>query len=249
MKYTLICITTLSILLVSCNQEPGNSEIRKNNQDPATYTGVKKFYDQGRLVKETTFKNGIKHGINKNYYDDGRLKRTIMYKDGIREDTAFWYYPEGKVYRATPYRNDRIHGKQIKYYKTGYVQAVLPYRDGLRLPGLEEYLPDGRKVEHKVRIEHEMRDLYESHQLVRILTRLSNKSVNVEFYEGTLTDGVFDPDKCKKVTIAQGQGFIELRKSDTGGKSYVDIIAVHVTRFRNKLILTQRINLPYKDLN
>lgn len=249
MKRSLIILFSISVLLVSCTNNNESTQTNKKNQSPATYTGVKKYYDKGKLVKETSLKDGMKDGICKNYYDDGRLKRTIWYKNGVKEDTAKWFYRTGEVYRATPYKNDKIHGLQMKYYKTGYKQAILPYKNGLRTQGLKEFFPDGRELTTSIQINHEIKDEYNTNDpIVKVFTRLSNESVNVRFYKGSLIDGAFDPEKCKDITSSSGMGFVELMKDTDRGKSYVDIIAVYSSRFKNKMILIKRIKLPYNDL-
>lgn len=245
LAYALIML----LIAVSCQERGSRKEAGAGRDRGSDSVQVKKYYSEGRLVKEVTFKNDVRNGISRNYYDDGRLKRTIWYENGLKEDTAKWYYREGMVYRATPYRKDKIHGTQIKYYKTGRVQASMPYKNGLRAQGLKEYLPDGREVENYPAINHNIRDLVNAQAgVLRVFTRLSNESVNVRFYRGTLIDGVFDPERCQDITSSSGMGFIELRPDDEKGKAYIDIIAEYTTRFRNRKIINKRIALPYNNL-
>lgn len=239
----------MATLMVTACQYSRKEESPGGKGDEDTGTQLKKYYNEGRLVKEVSFKNDIRHGICRNYYDDGRLKRTIWYENGVKEDTAKWYYPSGRVYRASPYSNDELQGVQVKYYKTGRVQATLPYKHGLRTQGLNEYLPDGREVDNYPDIEHTMRDMTKTDQgVIKIFTQLSNESTDVRFYKGSLNeDGTFDPDKCTDITTSSGMGFAELRPDSQRGKSYVDIIAVYITRFHNKKLIIKRIQLPYDN--
>jgi len=247
-KNSLVYLFIILLLAVSC-QDRGRKEAGADKDRGNDSVQVKRFYNAGRLVKEVTFKNDIRNGLCRNYYDDGRLKSTIWYENGLKEDTARWYYREGMVYRATPYSNDKINGVQTKFYKTGRVQASMPYSKGLRAQGLKEYLPDGREVENYPTISYNTRDLIKSGEGVfRLFTRLSNESVNVRFYRGSLIDGVFDPEKCQDITSSSGMGFIELKPDDERGKAYIDIIAEYTTRFRNRKIITRRISLPYNNL-
>lgn len=248
MKIRLIVLILALIASMACqNTDNENKEAEKAKTD-AGQAEVKKYYSEGRLVKELTFQDGRKNGICRNYYDDGRLKRTIWYKNDLKTDTAKWFYKEGMVYRATPYKNDKIHGIQTKYYKNGRVQARLPYRDGLRLQGLEEFLPDGREAEKYPEIKYSLRDLTGTDAgILKVMTQLTNESVNVRFYRGPLIDGAFDPEKSKDITASSGMGYLELRPDNVKGKDYVDIIAVYSSRFRNKKIITKRIKLPYNN--
>lgn len=253
-KRVLITLLLVAVAVASsCKHiippKESNADI-KDTLNVSGFTGVKKFYDQGKLVKDVTYRDGIKEGICHNYYDDGRLKRTIIYSNNLKTDTARYYYREGMVYRATPYKDDKINGIQTKYYKSGMVQAELPYVMGLRISGLREFYENGLEVGGIPTIETEINDsYYDSHGIVRIVLKLSNDSKNVEFYRGSLTDGAFDENKCTKVTISTGMGYLELKKDDNSGRGYIDVISVYTTpRFRNKEIITKRIKLPYNNL-
>ncbi len=250
MKIRILILLLAVFMFTECRNTTKDNTVDNAGQSNEETVRIKKYYSEGKLIKEVTFRDDIKHGICRNYYDDGRLKRTIWYENGLKEDTAKWYYPEGKVYRATPYKKDKIHGVQTKYYKTGRIQATIPYRDGLRLEGLKEYLPDGRDAEKYPDIEYTVRDLTKTDAgILRLMTQLSNESVNVKFYRGSLVEGAFDPDKCRDITASSGMGFLELRTDSQNGKDYVDIIALYTTRFRNTKIITKRIKLPYSNYN
>lgn len=225
------------------NQQASDTAVSEN------YTGIKKYYNEGRLVKEISYREGLKNGICNNYYDDGRLKRTIIYNNNLKTDTAKWYYPEGMVYRSTPYVDDMIHGVQTKYYKNGRKQAEMPYNMGLRMPGLKEYHDDGRELTGTPSVTSDITDSrWQEEGILRVIVRLDNGSANVKFYRGALINGAFDPEQCQDITISSGMGFTELKRSDSGGKNYVDIIAVYTTRFRNREIIATRIRLPYNNL-
>ena len=245
----ILFIAIAFVIAASCQSPGTNRKAGEGEGGTENETQVRKYYNEGKLVKEVTFRNDVRNGICRNYYDDGRLKRTIWYENGLKEDTAKWYYREGKVYRATPYNNDRIHGIQTKYYKTGRVQATIPYKNGLRLQGLKEYLPDGREGEKYPIINNIIKESTDNESVVvKVFTKLSNESVNVRFYRGSLVDGAFDPEKCQDITTSSGMGFIELKPDSERGKGYVDIIALYSTRYSNKKIITKRIKLPYNNL-
>ncbi|HDZ40462.1 MAG TPA: hypothetical protein ENH59_02115 [Bacteroidetes bacterium] len=249
MKNRIIYMAIALILATACQNTGDKREASDDKGETENKAEVKKYYNKGKLVKEVTFRNDVRNGICRNYYDDGRLKRTIWYENGLKEDTARWYYPEGRVYRATPYKENKIHGVQTKYYKTGRVQATIPFKNGLRVQGLREYLPDGRDAENYPTVNHTIRDQSDTEAgVVKVFVQLSNESVNVRFYRGSLIDGTFDPDKCRDITTSSGMGYAELRPDTDQGKGYVDIIALYSTRFRNRKIITKRIKLPYNNL-
>ena len=249
----ILILATAVIAAPSCRHiippKEGKNKQAADTTVSKDFTGIKKQYNNGKVLKEVTFINGIKNGLCSNYYDDGRLKRTIIYSNDLKTDTAKWYYPEGMVYRATPYVNDVIQGVQTKYYKNGRKQAELPYNMGLRMPGLKEYYEDGRMVIGIPSIKSEISaGMWDEEGILKVVVKLDNNSTNVKFYRGGLSDGAFNPELCSDVTIASGMGLVEMKRSDSGGKDYVDIIAVYTTRFGNKELIITRVNLPYKNL-
>ena len=91
------------------------------------YTGVKRYMSGLQLVKEVTFKNGVREGLMKSFYQSGKVRQTFWYVNGLRQDSARWLYETGEVFRATPYKNDTIEGIQKQYYRNGKLKAKLGY--------------------------------------------------------------------------------------------------------------------------
>ncbi|MGM0463812.1 MAG: hypothetical protein ACQEQW_04055, partial [Bacteroidota bacterium] len=70
----IIWLFMAAVMITACQysrKEKGSKD--KGDENPETQ--VKKFFNEGRLVKEVSFKDDIRHGLSRNYYDDGRLKR------------------------------------------------------------------------------------------------------------------------------------------------------------------------------
>lgn len=212
------------------------------------YTGIKKYFSGNLLIKEVTFKNGIREGEMKTYYQGGQLYQTFWYQNGYREDTARWYYLEGQVFRATPYRLDTIDGTQIQYYRNGRVKAKLNYEKGLRTPFIEEYTQDGKLISDYPEVVSTITDNYNTSGKVRISFELSNKSEKVKFYQGEFYNGVFDTVKCTRLKSNDGRAFLDLKKSGTPQQDHIGIIAAIITNFGNNYLTYKKIELPYKDL-
>ena len=151
-----------------------------------------------RLVKEVTFKNGVKEGLMKSFYQNGKLRQTFWYENGLREDSAKWYYEEGQLFRSTPYKNDTIDGIQKQYYRNGRLKAKLGYKKGLRTQNLEEFTTEGKLVGGYPALVVNVRDEYKTKGVYRISLELSDKSTKGKFYRGDLSNGVFDTAHCKK---------------------------------------------------
>lgn len=212
------------------------------------YTGITKYYSNDLLIKEITFKNGVREGEMKTYYQGGQLNQTIWYENGLREDSVKKYYLEGQVFRSTPYKHDTIDGTQIQYYRNGRIKAKLHYIKGSRVPSLEEFTRDGKLISGYPDIVYTIDDNYSTTGKIRINLELSEKSRKVKFYRGEFTNGVFDTTKCKIIPGVNGKTYIDLKKSGTSQPDYVGIIAAILSDFGNNYLSYKKIVLPYKDL-
>jgi len=212
------------------------------------YTGIKQYYSGTKLLKEVTFRNGIKHGETRTYYQGGQLYQTLWYENGLREDSSKWYYLEGQVFRSTPYKSDTIDGTQIQYYRNGKVKARLGYLNGFRTPLLEEYTANGSLISNYPEIIHAIDDKYSASGRVRINLTMSDNSDKVKFYRGEFTNGVFDSTRCESIKTVNGEALIDLKKTGPGQQGYVGIIASARTAFGNNNLIYKRIELPYSDL-
>jgi hypothetical protein len=245
----------LSLLIISgCN---GKKNAKKDSQTEndtiitadTGYTGIKQYMSGRLLVKEVTFKNGVREGLMKSFYQTGELRQTFWYKNGLREDSAKWYYQEGQVFRSTPYKNDTIDGIQKQYFRNGKLKAKLGYLKGFRTPYLEEFTPDGKLVGGYPGLVINTRDEYRTRGIYHITMELSDKSTKVKYYLGDLSTGIFDTAHCKEINTIKGIGYLDLKKTGSGSSGNVGVIAEILTNFGNKYLVYKKIELPYNDLN
>ena len=68
------------------------------------FTGIKNMMSNGILVREVSYKNGVRNGETKTYHG-GYLYQTFWYENDLRQDSGKWYYNTGQVFRSTPYVN------------------------------------------------------------------------------------------------------------------------------------------------
>lgn len=246
-------IISLMVIFSGCN---GKGSPNKNSQTaidttavPDTgFTGIKKYMGNRRLIKEITFKNGVREGLMKSFYPGGQLRQTFWYVNGLREDSSKWFYEEGQIFRSTPYKNDTIEGTQVQYYKNGKLKAKLSYIKGLRTPYLEEFTKEGKLVTQYPEIVIKIQDEYKSKGSYRISMELSNKSQKVSFYQGDFSNGVFDTAHCKKLKTINGICNLNLKKTGSPKSNYVGIIADIITDFGNSALVYKKVDLPYNDL-
>lgn len=212
------------------------------------FTGIKQYMSGNRIVREVTFKNGIRDGVTKTFYPGGQLYQTFWYENGIRQDSGRYYYIEGQIFRTTPYKNDTIDGIQKQYYRTGELKAKIGYSKGLRTPFLEEFQKNGQLMKEYPEIVATINDEYKTKGLYRITLGLSDNSTKVKFHQGEFFNNRFDTTRVKTLKTVKGKAVIDLRKSDGTGQKYVGVIGEILSPFGNRYLTWKRIDLPYNDL-
>lgn len=211
------------------------------------FTGVKKYPNsKGEIVREATFKNGVRHGETK-IFRNGVLYQTFQYENDILQDTNKWFYNTGELYRATPYVNDTIHGIQTQYYRTGNIRAKLGYEHGKRNDYIEEFYNDGRKYTNYPTIVAEVTDSYASNGTYRIELSLTDDK-DVLFYKGFLENNLLDTAMLEELKVTNKKATITLKKSGTATTDKMGIVARVLTPFGNRYIATKTLTLPYNDL-
>jgi hypothetical protein len=253
---SVLSVTILLLLLIAgCNGKANSGKNSKTSIEKSTvpdtgYTGIKQYMSGNTLVKEVTFKNGIREGVMKSFYISGRVRQSFWYENGLREDSAKWYYEDGiKVFRSTPYKRDTIDGIQKQYYMNGRLKANLGYKKGLRTTYLEEFAPNGKLISGYPELIVTTHDDYKAKGLFRVSLELSNKSTRVRYFRGDISNGVFDTVHIKTIGMIKGVGTLNLKKTGSPKADYVGVIAEILTNFGNNYFVYKKVGLPYPDLN
>lgn len=212
------------------------------------YTGIKQYMSGNRIVREVTFKNGVREGLTQTFYPGGQVYQTFWYENGMREDSGRYYYLEGQLFRTTPYKNDTIDGIQKQYYRTGKLKAKIGYNKGFRTPFLEEYSSAGKLMKDYPEIVVTVNDQYATKGLYTINLELSDKSTKVKFNRGEFINNRFDTTYIKPINTVNGKARIDLKKTGTPGEKYLGVIGEILTPFGNRHLAYKRIELPYNDL-
>ncbi|NLA47915.1 MAG: hypothetical protein GX876_00470 [Bacteroidales bacterium] len=246
-------LAIIILVMAGCRGGGSGKEVSAANDTisvPDTgYTGIKQYTSGNRIIREVSFKNGVRHGLTKTFYPGGQVYQTFWYDNGLRQDSGRYYYVEGQLFRTTPYRNDTMNGIQKQYYRTGQLKARIGYDMGMRTPFLEEYNHRGLLIREYPEIVAAISDEYRTRGLYRITLELSDRDNRVKFNIGEFTDGRFDTAYIKPVNTTDGRAVINLKKSGQAGKDYLGIIAEITTPFGNRNLVFKRIELPYNDLN
>jgi hypothetical protein len=212
------------------------------------YTGIKQYMGGKYLIKEVTFKNGVREGLMKSFYMTGEVRHTFWYKNGLREDSSIWFYQEGQKFRVTPFKKDTIDGIQKQYYRNGKLKAKLGYSRGLRSIFFQEFTPEGKLVGGYPSLVVNVTDNYKTQGIYKVKLELSDKSQNVRYWRGDFADGLFDTAHCEKLKTIKGIAALNLKKTTAKTSSYVGVIAEILTNFGNNYLVYKKIDLPYKDL-
>jgi hypothetical protein len=254
-KNLILLIILISVaFLASCNGRKPGKKAEDVNQNisafPDTgFTGITQYKSGNNLIKEVTFKNGVREGLMKSFYFGGQVYQTFWYEKGLKEDSVRWYYLEGQLFRTTPYKHDTIDGIQKQYYRTGNIKAKIGYSKGLRTKFIQEFTQDGKLLGPYPEITVTVQDGYRGNGNYIINLGVSDKTTPVKFYQGNFVNERFDSTMCKYIKPSNGKTFIYLRKTGKPGPDHIDIIASMTTLFGNKYLEYKMISLPYNDLN
>jgi hypothetical protein len=212
------------------------------------YTGIKKYMSGKYLIKEVAFKNGVRQGLMKSFYQTGEVRHTFWYENGLREDSSIWFFQEGQKFRVTPFKKDTIDGIQKQYYRTGQLKAKLGFSKGLRTMLFQEFTPEGKLISGYPSLVVSITDNYKTQGLCKVALELSDKSRNVRYWRGDLSNGLFDTVHCEKLKSINGIASLSLKKTTAKTTGYVGVIAEILTNFGNNHLVYKKIDLPYKDL-
>ena len=251
-QLTLLTASIIILVASACTGgtgREGGARNREGNVADTGYTGVKNYIRDNIKLKEVYYKNGVKEGITRTFYKGGALEQEIPYSADKKNGEARWFYPDGKLFRVTPYVNDTIHGDQVQYYKSGRVKARLSYIDGKRLPGLEEFMMDGRKVTDYPGLRYRVNDRYVDRGGYKVFIEFTDMAENAKFYRGDYVNGLVDIDSLELLMQTATTGYLDLQKTPGHKADSAVVIASYLTQFGNRLYYRLAIPLPYKDLN
>lgn len=179
--------------LPSCVQESDKSprvkeEKNKFRIDENGDTVRINYRENGTLLSEVTYRDGLRNGLAINFYENGEIKNEIIYKNNNKEGRATWYYENGVLYRETNYTGDQIDGVQKRYYDNGKLMAEVPYKNGQLQLGTKEYTKEGKlkKLYPEIIILPIDKTGFENTYILQI--SLSKKQRETQFYR--VYDGV-----------------------------------------------------------
>jgi antitoxin component YwqK of YwqJK toxin-antitoxin module len=107
-----------------------------------TYTDFD-WYDNGQKKEETTFKDGIKHGLNNWWYENGQMKFEGRYKDGKGDGLVTGWYENGHKKQEITYKDGEEDGLNTYWYENGMKKSTYKVEERIHVDF--EWYENGQK--------------------------------------------------------------------------------------------------------
>ena len=110
------------------------------------------YHRNGEIRETRPIENGMINGVVKRYSEDGKLVREISYVEGLKHGVKKQYYPDGTIKAEIPYENGSIHGIKKRYNKHGILFEKIRYNCGEYVDQLffDSYFASGLTEKEKV---------------------------------------------------------------------------------------------------
>ena len=105
----------------------------RGEEEPFTGTLIE-FHVDGSKFRETSYKNGKRHGTEIVYRKDGSKSHENPWVNGERHGTSISYRQDGSVSLLTPYLEGKEHGREVYYNRDGSLLTE-EYKDGEPING------------------------------------------------------------------------------------------------------------------
>ncbi|TWI99278.1 antitoxin component YwqK of YwqJK toxin-antitoxin module [Mucilaginibacter frigoritolerans] len=112
--------------------------------DPANGS-VKAYFQNGKIAREVSYRDGAKNGLNKIYYGTGQLRSTENMAFDILEGSSKEYYPNGAIKYDYNYLTDNVTGIGREYYPNGKLKKEATFLNGLS-NGPTKYFDENGKL-------------------------------------------------------------------------------------------------------
>lgn len=218
-----------------------NTNIIKGKDGKIISGDITKFWDNGNISAEMTFKDRKLHGRAVKYYTDGKKRSEQNYNNGKLEGVQKRYYKSGALYKEEPFVNGKRHGLTKKFREGGLLMTEAIYKNGFPGIDLKEYLTDGKLKKKYPEIIVLEEETLRKNGTVKIKVMLSDESKKVKYYLGRLDEGKFlHKDLAEQYGIDNGvlTYTFSLEPGDILDHQF-DFIAQTPTKLNNSFIVTR----------
>jgi antitoxin component YwqK of YwqJK toxin-antitoxin module len=94
--------------------------------------GLWKVYDNGVIIADETYRQGIKEGPSHRYYPSGEVMEETNWKNGVQSGAHRLFFKNGEPYMQCKMQNNQRHGLCIIYFDNDREELVAEYKNNLR---------------------------------------------------------------------------------------------------------------------
>lgn len=102
----------------------------KSEADKISGCVEREYHSNGKLMRETPYKNGEMEGMVKQYYENGNIKTEAIYKDNKQEGVIKMYYTSGNLRAEVSALSHVLHGDTKFYTEDKKLFAIIKKRYG-----------------------------------------------------------------------------------------------------------------------
>ena len=100
----------------------------------SSYKSVKKsYYDNGNIRYKNPMKNNKINGVAKYWSEEGYLINEVEYLNGLLHGEWKEYYPSKKIKSVTIYKFNKKDGLQITYHMNGIKKSETVFSDDVQI--------------------------------------------------------------------------------------------------------------------
>jgi antitoxin component YwqK of YwqJK toxin-antitoxin module len=146
-KYRLyIVILLLALTLISCQKrekiyyDNGKiKEIFQLNAKGEKHGKFESFYENGKILEKSEYKNGLLEGKRYFYYENGEIEEIQMFEEGKLKGEQLGYHENGVLKFKCFNEGNKLEGKYLSYYDNGKKLLYLNFINDLENGPFEEY--------------------------------------------------------------------------------------------------------------
>ncbi len=114
--------------------------------------GVLRWYEEsnGAIIKETHYKAGMQHGMEKRFFADGTLEHEVRFVDDKREGFQKDYYSTGQLAEVVKFVHGKREGVRKRFRDDGTLESEVFYRHNFK-EGNEKFYDKAGKLIKKER--------------------------------------------------------------------------------------------------
>lgn len=157
MRPKVLYIIFVFILFNSCFQAENlkrvdalDKSLELNNgilyEDNKRFTGfIVAHFEDSRIKSETLYRNGRKHGCERQWHDDRNLVSERYYSKGKKVGIHKGWWQNGNLKFELHFNNDgAYHGLVKEWYESGQIFRHFNYQNGREVGTQQLWKPDGR---------------------------------------------------------------------------------------------------------